>query len=107
MHGNAVGVRVSLPKALAGLGLVCKGKLRLDALPGKARKPDASGLKIGRTSFSLKGGQSKRFHLRISRAGRRLLQGADHTSARVTIFAKGAGSTPATDAPIVIKAPGH
>ena len=105
LHGRAVVVRVHLPKALAGLGLVCKGKLRLDALPGKARKPSAKGLKIGSTSFSLKGGQAKRLDLQISRAGRRLLQGGDHTSARVTIFTKGAGSTPATDAPIVIKAP--
>jgi Ca2+-binding RTX toxin-like protein len=105
IHSGAVGVRVHLPKALAGLGLVCKGKLRLDALPGKARKPGAKGLKIGSTSFSLKGGQAKHLDLQISRAGRRLLQGNAHTSARVTIFAKGAGSTPATAAAIVIKVP--
>jgi Ca2+-binding RTX toxin-like protein len=107
LHGRAVVVRVHLPKALAGLGLVCKGKLRLDALPGKARKPSAKGLKIGSTSFSLKGGQAKRLDLQISRAGRRLLHGGNHTSARVTIFTKGAGGTPATDSPIVIKAPGN
>jgi len=107
IHGGAVGIRVSLPKALAGLGLVCKGKLRLDALPGKARKPDAKGVKIGSTSFSLKGGQAKRIDLQINRAGRRRLEGAGRMPARGSVFAKGAGSMPATSAPIVIKAPGN
>jgi hypothetical protein len=105
-HGDAVGIRIRLPNAFDGTGLVCKGKLRLDALPG-ARKPDAKGLKVGSTSFSLKGGQAKRIDLQINRVGRRRLARADHTSARVTIFAKGAAGTPATGALIVIKAPGH
>lgn len=108
LHGGAVAVRVHLPKALADTGLVCKGKLRLDIAAGKPHKSQSRRLiKIASKSFSLGGGQSKRVDLQISRAGRRLLQGDDHTSARITIFAKGSGSTPATDAPIVIKAPKH
>lgn len=103
IHGGAVGIRVSLPKALAGLGLVCKGKLRLDALPGKARKPDAKGLKIGSTSFSLKGGQAKRIDLQINRAGRRRLGGTGRMPARVSVFAKGSAS-PAKSSTITINA---
>ncbi len=103
IHGGAVGIRISLPKALAGLGLVCKGKLRLDALPGKARKPDAKGLKIGSTSFSLKGGQAKRIDLQINRAGRRRLGGTGRMPARVSVFAKGSAS-PAKSSTITINA---
>ncbi|MEK6251987.1 MAG: calcium-binding protein [Actinomycetota bacterium] len=103
IHGGAVGVRVSLPKALAGLGLVCKGKLRLDALPGKAHKPDAKGLKIGSTSFSLKGGQAKRIDLQINRVGRRRLERAGRMPARASVFAKGSAS-PAKSSTITINA---
>jgi Ca2+-binding RTX toxin-like protein len=103
IHGGAVGIRVSLPKALAGLGLVCKGKLRLDALPGTARKPNAKGLKIGSTSFSLKGGQAKRIDLQINRMGRRRLERSGRMSARASVFAKGSAS-PAKSSTITINA---
>jgi len=103
IHGGAVGIRVSLPKALAGLGLVCKGKLRLDALPGKARQPNAKGLKIGSTSFSLKGGQAKRLDLQINRVGRRRLERAGRMPARASVFAKGSAS-PAKSSTITISA---
>jgi Ca2+-binding RTX toxin-like protein len=106
-HGETVGIRIRLPKAFEGTGLVCKGKLRLDALPGKGRKPNAKGLKIGSTSFSLKGGQAKRIDLQINRVGRRRLERAGQMPARASIYAHGAADTKAASAVIVIDASGH
>jgi hypothetical protein len=63
-------------------------------------------LKIGSTSFSLNSGQAKRIDLKINRLGR-LLGRAGRMPARASILAKGAGSTPATGAVVVIKASSH
>jgi Ca2+-binding RTX toxin-like protein len=82
---GTVEIRVSLPKGTAG---VCKAKLRLDALLGKARKQDARKLTIGSEPLSLRGGHAKRFEIQINRTGRRLFDHTERLRVRVNVLVR-------------------
>jgi hypothetical protein len=101
MHRGTVGVRLSLP---LGRGLTCRGTLKLiDLTPSSRSKQSGQVLKLGSSSFSVRGDKSKRVRVQISSEGRRQIVHAGHLTALAKVVPRGKKASKAASALITIK----
>jgi hypothetical protein len=101
MARGIITLKLSCPAGTTGR---CSGRTRLTARPRRASSRAASRVVVGRTSFSISPGTRKRVNVRVSRAGRRLLNRLPRVRGRAaTVASSGAGEAKTTVAAVTIR----